>query len=45
MCGYFCTGLIDFIFKKNKKGNYFKSLLDYTYSFSHNNYEKNDKIN
>ena len=37
MCGYFCTGLIDFMLKG-------KSLLDYTNLFSPNDYEKNDKI-
>ena len=35
ICGYFCIGFIDFMFK---------SLLDYTNLFSPNNYEKNDKI-
>ena len=37
MCGYFCTGFIDFILKG-------KSLLDYTNLFSPNEYEKNDEI-
>ena len=37
MCGYFCTGFIDFMLKG-------KSLLDYAYLFSPNEYEKNDKI-
>ena len=37
MCGYFCTGFIDFM----PKG---KSLLDCTNLFSPNEYEKNDKI-
>ena len=37
MCGYFCTGFIDFMLKG-------KSLLDYTNLFSPNDYEKNDKI-
>ena len=36
MCGYFCTGFIDFILKG-------ESLLDYTNFFSPNDYEKNDK--
>ena len=37
MCGYFCIRSIDFKLKG-------KSLLDYTNSFSPNDYEKNDKI-
>ena len=37
MCGYFCTGFIDFILKG-------KSLLDFTNLFSPNEYEKKDKI-
>ena len=37
MCGYFCIGFIDFMFKG-------KSLLEYTNLFSPNDYEKNDKI-
>ena len=37
MCGYFCIGFIDFMLKG-------KILLEYTNSFSHNDYEKNDKI-
>ena len=36
-CGYFCTGLIDFMLKG-------KSLLDYTNLFSPSEYEKNDGI-
>ena len=36
-CGYFCIGFIDFLLKG-------KCLLDYTNSFSPNDYEKNDKI-
>ena len=36
MCWYFCIGFIDFILKC-------KSLSDYTYLFSPNQYEKNDK--
>ena len=36
MCTHFCIGFIDFMFKG-------KSLLDYTYLFSRNEYEKNDK--
>ena len=36
-CGNFCIGFIDFMLKS-------KSLLDYTNSFSRNDYEKNDKI-
>ena len=35
MCGYFCIGFIDFIFKG-------KSLLDYANLFSPNYYDKND---
>ena len=35
MSGYFCIGFIDFMLKG-------KSLLDYTNSFSPNDYEKND---
>ena len=35
--GYFCRGLIDFV----SKG---ESLLEYTNSFSPNEYKKNDKI-
>ena len=35
MCGYFCIEFIDFMLKG-------KSLLDYTNSFSPNDYEKND---
>ena len=37
MYGYFCIGFIDFMLKGI-------SLLDYTNSFSPNDYEKNDKI-
>ena len=37
MCGYFCTGFIDFILKG-------KSLIDYKNLFSPNQYRKNDKI-
>ena len=37
MCGYFCIGFVNSILKG-------KSLLDYTKLFSHNEYEKNDKI-
>ena len=37
MCGYFCIGFIDFMLKG-------KSLVDYKNLFSHNGYERNDKI-
>ena len=37
MCGYFCIGFIDFMWKR-------KSFLDYVNLFSPNDYEKNDKI-
>ena len=37
ICGYFCTGFIDFTVKR-------KSLLQNTNLFSPNDYEKNDKI-
>ena len=37
MCGYFCIGFINFIFKDN-------SLTDFTNAFSPNNFEKNDDI-
>ena len=37
MCGYFCIEFIDFMLNC-------KSLLEYTNSFSPNDYEKNDKI-
>ena len=37
MCGYFCMGFIDFMLKG-------KSLLEYTYFFSRNEYEKNEEI-
>ena len=36
MCGYFCSGFIDFMLKS-------ESLLEYTDLFSPNDYEKNDK--
>ena len=36
MCRYFCIGFIDFMLKG-------KSVLNYTNSFSPNDYEKNDK--
>ena len=36
MCGYFCIGFIDFMFKG-------KSLLEFTNLFSLNKYKKNDK--
>ena len=36
MCGHFSIGFIGFMLKG-------KSLLDYTDSFSPNDYEKNDK--
>ena len=35
MCGYFCVGFIDFMFKG-------KSLTDYTNLFSPNDFKKND---
>ena len=35
MCGYFCIGFIDFMFKG-------KSLTEYTYLFSPNDFKKND---
>ena len=35
ICGYFCIRFIDFMLKG-------KSLLDYTNSFSPNDYERND---
>ena len=38
MCGYFCIGFIDYMFKG-------KSLTDYTNLFSPNNLKKNDDIN
>ena len=34
MCGYFCTGFIDFLLKG-------KHLLEYTHLFSPNEYKKN----
>ena len=37
MCGYFCIGFINFMFKG-------KSLTDYTNTFSPNNFKKNDDI-
>ena len=37
MCGYFCIEFIDFMLKD-------KRLLEYTYLFSPNDYEKNNKI-
>ena len=37
MCGYFCIGLIDFMFKGN-------SLTDFTKLFSPNDFKKNDDI-
>ena len=37
MCGYFCIGFIDFMFKG-------KTLTEYTNIFSPNNFEKNDDI-
>ena len=37
MCGYFCIGFIDFMLKC-------KNFLEYSYSFSPNDYEKNDKV-
>ena len=37
MCGYFCSGFIDFMLKG-------KSLLEYTNLVFPNEYKKNDKI-
>ena len=37
MCGYFCIGFIDFMFKG-------KTLTEYTNLFSSNNFKKNDDI-
>ena len=37
MCGYFCIGFINFMFKG-------KSLTDYTNTFSPNNFKRNDNI-
>ena len=37
MCGYFCIGFIDFMFKGN-------NLTDFTNLFSSNNFKKNDDI-
>ena len=36
MCGYFCSGFIDFMLKGT-------SLLEYTDLFTHNEYKENDK--
>ena len=36
-CGYFCIGFIDFMLKG-------KTLTEYTYLFSPNNFKKNDDI-
>ena len=36
MCGYFCTGFVDFMLKR-------KILLNYTNLLTQNDYEKNDK--
>ena len=38
MCGYFCSGFIDFILKD-------KNLTDLIYLFSPNNFKNNDDIN
>ena len=38
MCGYFCTGLIDFMLEG-------KTLTDFTNLCSPNNFKKNDDIN
>ena len=38
MCGYFCTGFIDFMLQGQSL------LLGYTYLFSPNEYKKNDKM-
>ena len=38
MCGYFCTGFIDFMLKS-------KISLEYTNSFSRNDYEKKQQGN
>ena len=35
MCGYFCSGFIDFMFKE-------KALTEYTNIFSPNDFKKND---
>ena len=37
MCGYFCIGSFDYMFKG-------KSLIDYTNLFSPNHFKKNDYI-
>ena len=37
MCGYFCIGFIDFMFKE-------KTLTEYTNLSSPNNFKKNDDI-
>ena len=37
MCGYFCIGFINYMFKD-------KSLTDYANLFSPNNFKKNDNI-
>ena len=37
MCGYFCIGFIDFMFKR-------KNLTEYANLFSPNNFKKNDNI-
>ena len=37
VCGYFCIGFIDYMFKG-------KSLTDYSNLFSPNNFKKNDDI-
>ena len=37
MCGYFCTGFIDFMFAN-------KTLIDFTILFSPYDFEKNDKV-
>ena len=37
MCGYFCIGFIDFMFKG-------KTLTEYTNLFSPNNFKKNDDM-
>ena len=37
MCGYFCIGFIDFMFKG-------KTLTEYTNLFSPNNFKENDDI-
>ena len=37
MCGYYCTGFIDFMLKG-------KSILEDTNSFSPNEYKKNEEI-